>query len=79
VKQLEAIAAEKSVQASQLALAWVLAQGDDLVPFLAPKEISGGKYRGRGYSIEASGPCPNRWSGAEGGGQGAAISGAGRH
>jgi aryl-alcohol dehydrogenase-like predicted oxidoreductase len=32
VRHLEQIASEKSCQASQLALAWVLAQGEDIVP-----------------------------------------------
>jgi aryl-alcohol dehydrogenase-like predicted oxidoreductase len=37
VTELEAIAREKGVYASQLALAWVLAQGDDLVPIPGTK------------------------------------------
>jgi aryl-alcohol dehydrogenase-like predicted oxidoreductase len=40
VSRVEEIAAEKDVTAGQLALAWVLAQGDDLVP------IPGTKHRG---------------------------------
>jgi aryl-alcohol dehydrogenase-like predicted oxidoreductase len=40
VGRVEEIAAEKDVSAGQLALAWVLAQGDDLVP------IPGTKHRG---------------------------------
>ncbi|KEO82481.1 aldo/keto reductase [Tumebacillus flagellatus] len=32
VRELEAMAQERGVKASQLALAWVLAQGDDIVP-----------------------------------------------
>ncbi|MFD0892320.1 aldo/keto reductase [Luteolibacter ambystomatis] len=39
VKRIEAIADEKGCTASQLALAWVLAQGDDIVP------IPGTKHR----------------------------------
>jgi aryl-alcohol dehydrogenase-like predicted oxidoreductase len=39
VDRLEAIAAEKSVKASQLALAWVLAQGPDLVPIPGTKRL----------------------------------------
>ncbi|MGI8741395.1 MAG: aldo/keto reductase [Bryobacteraceae bacterium] len=37
IKDLEAIAAEKGVKASQLALAWVLAQGSDIVPIPGTK------------------------------------------
>jgi len=37
VKKVEAIAREKGVTASQLALAWVLAQGDDIVPIPGTK------------------------------------------
>jgi aryl-alcohol dehydrogenase-like predicted oxidoreductase len=37
VAQVEAIAAEKGVTPSQLALAWVLAQGDDVVPIPGTK------------------------------------------
>ncbi len=38
VKKIEEIAAEKNVTASQLALAWVLAQGDDIVPIPGTKK-----------------------------------------
>lgn len=38
VKQVEALAADKGVKASQLALAWVLAQGDDLLPIPGTKQ-----------------------------------------
>lgn len=37
VRELETIAAEKGVTASQLALAWVLAQGQDIVPIPGTK------------------------------------------
>jgi aryl-alcohol dehydrogenase-like predicted oxidoreductase len=37
VRRLEEIAAEKGVTASQLALAWILAQGDDIVPIFGTK------------------------------------------
>jgi aryl-alcohol dehydrogenase-like predicted oxidoreductase len=37
VKEVEEIAREKKCQASQLALAWVLAQGDDIVPIPGTK------------------------------------------
>ncbi len=37
VKQIEAIAAKKGVTASQLALAWILAQGDELLPIVGTK------------------------------------------
>jgi aryl-alcohol dehydrogenase-like predicted oxidoreductase len=37
VGRLEEIAAEKRVTASQLALAWILAQGDDIVPIFGTK------------------------------------------
>ncbi|HEY2737133.1 MAG TPA: aldo/keto reductase [Thermoanaerobaculia bacterium] len=38
VKKIEEIAAEKNATASQLALAWVLAQGDDIVPIPGTKK-----------------------------------------
>jgi aryl-alcohol dehydrogenase-like predicted oxidoreductase len=40
VERIKAIAAEKRATASQLALAWVLAQGDDLVPIPGTKRRS---------------------------------------
>jgi aryl-alcohol dehydrogenase-like predicted oxidoreductase len=40
VSRVEEIAAEKGVTAGQLALAWVLAQGDDLVPIPGTKRRS---------------------------------------
>jgi aryl-alcohol dehydrogenase-like predicted oxidoreductase len=40
VSRVEEIAAEKEVTAGQLALAWVLAQGDDLVPIPGTKRRS---------------------------------------
>jgi aryl-alcohol dehydrogenase-like predicted oxidoreductase len=39
VKRIEEVAAEKGVKASQLALAWVLAQGDDIVPIPGTRHI----------------------------------------
>jgi len=40
VKQVELMAREKDCQPSQLALAWVLAQGDDVVPIPAPSDAN---------------------------------------
>jgi aryl-alcohol dehydrogenase-like predicted oxidoreductase len=39
VREVEAIAREKGVTPSQLALAWVLAQGDDVVPIPGTKRV----------------------------------------
>ena len=39
VKQIEAMAAKKKVKASQLALAWVLARGGEIVPIPGTKQI----------------------------------------
>src|SRR5207248_3949855 len=39
VEQVEEIASEKGVTPSQLALAWVLAQGDDIVPIPGTKRV----------------------------------------
>ncbi|MEO6590293.1 MAG: aldo/keto reductase, partial [Pyrinomonadaceae bacterium] len=39
VEKLEEIAAKKNVTASQLALAWVLAQGDDIAPIPGTKRV----------------------------------------
>jgi aryl-alcohol dehydrogenase-like predicted oxidoreductase len=40
VEKVEEIAAEKDVNAGQLALAWVLAQGDDIVPIPGTKRLT---------------------------------------
>ena len=40
VEQVEKIATEKDVNAGQLALAWVLAQGDDVVPIPGTKRLT---------------------------------------
>jgi aryl-alcohol dehydrogenase-like predicted oxidoreductase len=40
VERVEALAADKGVTAAQLALAWVLAQGDDIVPIPGTKRRS---------------------------------------
>jgi aryl-alcohol dehydrogenase-like predicted oxidoreductase len=40
VEQVKAIATEKGVTASQLALAWLLAQGEDIVPIPGTKRRS---------------------------------------
>ena len=40
VHEIEAMAREKGVKAAQLALAWVLAQGDDIVPIPGTKRIA---------------------------------------
>ena len=40
VKKIEKIASEKGVKSSQLALAWVLAQGDDIVPIPGTKRLA---------------------------------------
>ncbi len=37
MRRIEAIAAEKRCRPSQLALAWVLAQGEDIVPIFGTK------------------------------------------
>ena len=39
IEQIEVIAAEKGVTAAQIALAWVLAQGDDVVPIPGTKRV----------------------------------------
>ena len=40
VEAVKAIAADKGVTAAQLALAWVLAQGDDLVPIPGTRRVA---------------------------------------
>jgi aryl-alcohol dehydrogenase-like predicted oxidoreductase len=40
VDQLQAMASERGVTAAQLALAWVLAQGDDIVPIPGSRKIA---------------------------------------
>jgi aryl-alcohol dehydrogenase-like predicted oxidoreductase len=39
VREVEALAKEKGCSTAQLALAWVLAQGDDIVPIPGTKRI----------------------------------------
>jgi aryl-alcohol dehydrogenase-like predicted oxidoreductase len=39
VREVEAMAGEKGCTAAQLALAWVLAQGEDIVPIPGPKHV----------------------------------------
>ncbi|HKI78506.1 MAG TPA: aldo/keto reductase [Ignavibacteriaceae bacterium] len=39
VKEVEKIAADKNITASQLALAWVLAQGNDIIPIPGTKHV----------------------------------------
>jgi aryl-alcohol dehydrogenase-like predicted oxidoreductase len=39
VAQVEEIASEKGITSSQLAIAWVLAQGDDIVPIPGTKRV----------------------------------------
>jgi aryl-alcohol dehydrogenase-like predicted oxidoreductase len=38
--RLDAIAAEKGCSLAQLALAWLLAQGDDVVPIVGTKQVA---------------------------------------
>lgn len=38
VEQLRAIALKKGISPSQLAIAWVLAQGDDIISLVGPKQ-----------------------------------------
>ncbi len=40
IEEIEAIASEQGVTAAQLALAWVMAQGDDVVPIPGTKRVS---------------------------------------
>jgi aryl-alcohol dehydrogenase-like predicted oxidoreductase len=40
VRRVETIAEEKGITPSQLALAWVLAQGDDVIPIPGTKRCS---------------------------------------
>jgi aryl-alcohol dehydrogenase-like predicted oxidoreductase len=55
VQALEALAERKGYSAGQLAIAWVLHQGDDIVPGPA-----GGEYRGGGYCADEGRSGGNR-------------------
>jgi aryl-alcohol dehydrogenase-like predicted oxidoreductase len=55
VARVEEIAAEKGVTASQLALAWVLAQGDDVVPIPGTKRRSYLEQNAAAVEIELTG------------------------
>ena len=52
VAQVDGIAAEKGVTASQLALAWVLAQGDDIVPIPGTKRVKYVEENAKAAEIE---------------------------
>lgn len=52
VKKVEEIAEEKGVTASQLALAWVLAQGEDIVPIPGTKRIKYLEQNAKSVEIE---------------------------
>ena len=54
VKKVEEIAKEKGVTASQLALAWVLAQGDDIVPIPGTKHRKYLEQNAEAVNIELS-------------------------
>ena len=58
----EALAAEKGVTAAQLALAWVLAQGDDIVPIPGTKRVAlpRGERRGERARARRRRPAPAR-------------------
>jgi aryl-alcohol dehydrogenase-like predicted oxidoreductase len=52
VERVEEIAQEKGVTASQLALAWVLAQGDDIVPIPGTKRVKYVEENAKAVDIE---------------------------
>lgn len=54
VREVEAIAREKGVTPSQLALAWVLAQGDDVVPIPGTKRVKYLEENAGGAEVELS-------------------------
>ena len=54
VVQVEEIAAEKGVTAGQLALAWVLAQGDDVVPIPGTKRLAYLEQNAAAVEVELS-------------------------
>ena len=54
VEQVEEIAAEKGVTAGQLALAWVLAQGDDVVPIPGTKRLAYLEQNAAAVEVELS-------------------------
>jgi len=55
VARVEEIAAEKGVTPGQLALAWVLAQGDDIVPIPGTKRVRYLEENVAALEIELSG------------------------
>jgi aryl-alcohol dehydrogenase-like predicted oxidoreductase len=54
VKKIEELATEKNVTTSQLALAWVLAQGDDIVPIPGTKRRKYLEQNAEAVSVELS-------------------------
>ncbi len=52
MKELEEIAAEKKCRPSQLALAWVLSKGEDIIPIPGTKRVS--RLEENGGSLEVS-------------------------
>ena len=57
LSQFEAVAREKGVTPAQLTLAWLMAQGNDIIPIPSNKtrKSSGGEYQGRRYQVKQRG------------------------
>ena len=68
VDKVREIAAEKGVTATQLALAWVLAQGEDVVPIPGTKRVTYLEENAAAAEVELDqgGPGPARRGGAGG-------------
>ncbi len=49
VEKVKTLATARGISASQLALAWVLAQGEDIIPIPGTKQRKYGKQRGRSF------------------------------
>jgi len=62
VKRIEAIGSEKNVTPAQIALAWVLAQGDDVVPIPGTKRVARLEENVRAIDITLSQDNLNRLS-----------------
>lgn len=76
--RVEAMAREKGCTAAQLALAWVLHRGSDIVPIPGPHRLPRGKRGGAGGGADPAGPGGHRRRLPAGGGGGAALR-RGRH
>src|SRR4030081_1625009 len=75
VHAVETVASEVGASPAQVALAWLLAQGDDIVPIPGTKHVSRVEENAKADSIEVTGDQPSAPRRAQGSGLGAPLVG----